>query len=118
MNEQQGTIVVVDADLMAMARLRDAAERVGFNVLTATKENLAGRLEDDSVRLLVLDLDRGGKELIDSVSALRSADVDLPRVLAYFSHIDEAVGAAARSAGFETFPRGRFWRSLTELLGD
>lgn len=102
---------------MALARLRDAAERVGLNVLTATKENVSGRLEDGSVRVLVLDLDRGGKELIDSVSALRSADVDVPRVLAYFSHIDEELGAAARAAGFETFPRGRFWRSLEELLG-
>ena len=118
MTEERGTIVVVDADLMAMARLRDAAERVGFDVLTATKDNLSGRLQGNSVRLLVLDLDRGGKELIDSVSALRSADVDLPRVLAYFSHIDEELGASALASGFETYPRGRFWRSLDELLAD
>ena len=116
--EERSTIVVVDADLMATARLRDAAERAGWDVLAATKDNLPGRLEGNSVRLLVLDLDRGGKELIDAVSALRDADVDLPRVLAYFSHIDEDLGASALSSGFEAYPRGRFWRSLDELLDD
>jgi hypothetical protein len=38
------------------------------------------------------------------------------RAIGYFSHVDEALGAAARAKGLEAWPRGRLLRELPTLL--
>lgn len=116
MADTRGDILVVDADLMALARLRDAAARAGKDVQTTTGAGVGERLSSGSIEMIVLDLDQGGHELVDAVATLREKGIQLPRVIAFYSHIDEQLGAAADSAGFETYPRGRFWRTLDDLL--
>ena len=111
MDRVEGDVLVVDADLMALARIREAAQRAGREVRTASTGNLGDRVDED-VAFVVLDLDRGGLELIEATAALESV-----RVLAFFSHVDDDLGRASTKAGFETYRRGQFWRSLDALLG-
>lgn len=66
--------------------------------------------------LVVVDLDEGGPEVLEELAAARERGLLPRRVLGYFSHVSQEVGAAARDAGVEVYPRGRFWRELTSLL--
>ena len=109
-------ILVVDADLMALARIREAAGRAGMEVRTTPGAAIGSALEKGTPRLIVLDLDRGGTDLVGRVAEALAQFPQSARVLAFFSHVNEDLGRAAQEAGFETFPRGQFWRSLDELF--
>jgi hypothetical protein len=109
MSRVEGDVLVVDADLMALARIRESAQRVGREVKTASRATLPENI--DGIVVFVLDLDRGGVELVDAVAALQPS-----RVLAFYSHIQADLGRASSEAGFETYPRGKFWNSLDALL--
>lgn len=102
---------------MARARLDEAAAAAGYTLTTATAGALAGALQGSEPDLVVLDLDAGGLALVAELERARAAGLGRGRVIGYFSHIDEQLGAAARRAGCEAFPRGRFWRTLPEILG-
>ena len=73
-------------------------------------------LETQPVDLLVLDLDRGRDRALDAVAAAREAGLTPAKVVAFVSHVDDDLVQAARRAGVDAWPRGRFWRSLEELL--
>ncbi|MGH2820888.1 MAG: hypothetical protein ACRDJ5_09565, partial [Actinomycetota bacterium] len=78
---------------------------------------LRAALASDPPSVLVLDLDQGRDEVLSELEAARGEGAAAGRVVGYFSHVDEPLGAAARAAGCEALPRGRFWRELPELLG-
>jgi hypothetical protein len=61
----------------------------------------------------VIDLDAAGA---DAVAELRAAGFD-GRIVGFYSHVQEELGAAAAAAGAEIYPRGRFWRELATILG-
>jgi hypothetical protein len=107
--------IVVSVDLLARSRIEDAAARAGWTVELATAPALSERLASSRADLLVLDLDAGGKALLDQVAA---GDRDLlpERVVGFYSHVDTELGAAAADAGCDAMPRGKFWRTLPELL--
>ena len=109
-------MVVATSDLMALARVKESAARHGRDVATTSPEALVEVVRTTSAEFLVLDLDWGGIPLVEAASRLDRDDPSAPRVLAFFSHVDESLGAAAEREGFETFARGKFWRSLDDLL--
>lgn len=109
-------MLVVDADLLAVARIRSAAERAGLEVAIANSSDLAERKDSDDVRLLVLDLDRGREPALDALDEVAASGGLTARVIAFVSHVDEALAQEARARGYETLPRGRFWRSLGDLV--
>jgi hypothetical protein len=102
---------------MARARVDEAAAAAGYRLTTARPGDLIGALRGTDPDLVVLDLDAGGLALVAELEEARVAGLGRGRVIGYFSHIDEQLGAAARRAGCEAFPRGRFWRTLPEILG-
>jgi hypothetical protein len=106
--------IVVSIDLLARSRIDDAAARAGWRVELTSAQGLRERLASTPADLLVLDLDAGGKELLEEVA--RAEDALPPRVVGFFSHVDAELGAAAAAAGCEAMPRGRFWRTLPDLL--
>lgn len=77
------------------------------NVRTALHPSLRGAL-------VVLDLDGAGSVLeeIDVIDSLQAHSA----VIGFFSHVDDELAAKARLRGIEAIPRGRFWRSLPEIL--
>jgi DNA-binding response OmpR family regulator len=114
-NQSRSHVLVVDADLMALSRIREAASRAQREVTTANGDSLGRVLADTPADLLILDLDRGGTDLVRKAQEA-TADAEDLRVVGFYSHIDTELGQSAREAGFETFPRGVFWRSLDEVL--
>ena len=109
-------IVLVDADLSARARIDAAARRRGFELVTCTGAGLEDTLERMRAAAVVVDLDSGGTAALAAVEAARRVDLLPVRVVGFFSHVDADLGRAARAAGIEALPRGRFWSGLDELF--
>lgn len=99
---------------MARARIDAAAAANSLEVRPLSLGDLESLETPPDVDLMVLDLDTGGHALIDAWTSL--ADGSRPRAVGYFSHVDDTLGEYARSRGIEAVPRGRFWRTLGELL--
>lgn len=108
------TVVVVGADLMATARLDQAAAGAGATLVSRSAAELCDVLASRVADLVVLDLDRGGPDLVAELA--RCLPQAPTRVVGFFSHVDGPLGDAARAAGCEAFPRGRFWRTLPDIL--
>jgi hypothetical protein len=113
-NIQPRSIAIVGGDLMARSRIESAAAASSLEVQRLSQGDLESLEEPPEAALVVLDLDAGGASMIDAWSSL--AGDSGPRAVGYFSHVDAALGDHARSKGVEAMPRGRFWRSLPEIL--
>jgi CheY-like chemotaxis protein len=118
MNAPALKVLLADGDLMAQARLDSAASAAGASVEAVAGGKLVERLRGPGVDLVVLDLDRGRAPLLEAVETARAEGIPLPRVVGFLSHVDDQLADAASRAGCEAIPRGRFWRSLPELLGE
>ena len=105
-------MIVIGRDLLAHARIETAAGKAGLAVLRIGP----GEAPPPHIHVaaVVLDLDDAGAEGASHAAALASAS-GAPG-LAFFSHVDEDAGRAARAAGLTALPRGRFWREIDGLL--
>jgi hypothetical protein len=108
------TVLIIGGDLMARARIDEAAAAASLSVERMGLDALGSLTEVPSADLVILDLDSGGRDLVDSWTAL--ARDSGPRAVGYFSHVDSDLGDHARARGIEAIPRGRFWRSLEATL--
>lgn len=80
--------------------------------LVSRVEDLGGALKDADV--LVVDLTAEAAERVDAVRGLLGAGVPS---LAFFSHVETDVRAAAEEAGFDlVVPRSRMARAAGELV--
>ncbi|HEX2240691.1 MAG TPA: hypothetical protein VHJ82_06080 [Actinomycetota bacterium] len=113
---EQPLVLLVEADLMAKARLGDTVRRLDREMRTTTTAGLVEALLDSDPQILVLDLDNGAEKLLSELKKARAAGITPKRVIGYYSHVDVELGDAARAAGCEPIPRGRFWRALNEIL--
>lgn len=120
MNERgdQGRALLVGGDLMARARIEQAAAATGTVVDRTTPEGLAAALAGERYDVLLVDLDEGGAEVLHAIEAAHASGGAPTRVVGFFSHVDAELGEAARRAGCEAVPRGRFWRTLPALIGE
>lgn len=101
---------------MGRARLEQPLADAGYSLATASPERLDEALRAEHPTVVILDLDSGGRSLLDRLVDARNRGAVTGRVVGYFSHVDAELGDAAREAGCTAFPRGRFWRSLPEVL--
>jgi hypothetical protein len=105
-------LLLVSSDLQARVRVGEAAEPLGLEVAAIRPGPGRPALEAD---LVVLDLDEIGAVGEDWLGE-SAAPPNGPRVVGFFSHVQEEAGARARAAGIEVYPRGRFWRDLPLIL--
>ncbi|MGH2735977.1 MAG: hypothetical protein ACRDKZ_10380 [Actinomycetota bacterium] len=105
-------VAFVGADLMGRARIDDAVRRAGME-LTVLASPRPGDVDQIAADLVLIDLDAAGVEFVRAWGDRGSAI----RAIGYFSHVDATLGEAASAAGIEALPRGRFWRTLPEILG-
>ena len=111
---RRGTVVMIGGDLMARSRVESAAEANSLRLVRLDPKELVALERPPQADVVVLDLDDGGRALIDRWVAL--AGDEAPRTIGYFSHVDVALGEHAAANGIEAMPRGRFWRTLDETL--
>lgn len=109
-------VLLVGGELMARARLQNATAGSGMQVRSVLPGALVDELQEMRPKMLVLDLDTGRDVVLDELERARAAGLAPARVLGYFSHVEQELGEAARAAGCEVYPRGRFWRDLRALL--
>ncbi len=113
---RNGIIIALPADLIFGARIRAAAEAVGASVLIAKNpQDLLARLRETDVRMVILDLDRRGLAITDTIRQIKATS-SAP-LLAYVSHTQEAAIREADAAGADkVMARGAFARQLAEIL--
>ena len=104
-------VLFVGDDLLARARVEEAAKRSGGTVTVVDLHDVVRTLEGGDAIVLV-DLDRVGGGLVADLGEAAGR----VRVIGYFSHVDEDLGNKARAVGVEAMPRGRFWRELDAIL--
>lgn len=111
-----GVIVALPADLIFGARIRATAESVGTDVLIAKNpQDLLTRVAENETRLVILDLDRRGMNITETIQSLRTAS-SAP-ILAYVSHVQEDAIREAKAAGADkVIARGAFAKQLADLL--
>lgn len=109
-----GIVLLVGGDLNAQARVGDAAHRAGGTLQRVSTEDLAAEIASKTPSMVVIDLDEVGAEALAATP--QDSSSESPMVVAYFSHVDAALGESARAAGVEALPRGRFWRELPSLV--
>lgn len=104
-------VLLASDDLNARARLDGAAGLEGrCEVRHTGPVGFAALLE--GVDLLILDLDRGGRQALEELGEVGSP----PEAVGFVSHVDTTLIRAARAAGCRPIPRGRFWAELPGLL--
>jgi hypothetical protein len=103
-------VLLVGSGLQARVRV-ESSHGLGRPVDVARVEALPEEIGDYEV--VILDLDEVG---LPGVEALRDAGYR-GRLVGFYSHVSEELGAAAGAAGVETYARGRFWRDIQSLLG-
>lgn len=113
---RNGVVIALPADLIFGARIRATAEAVGASVIIArSPEDLLAKLRDTETRMVILDLDRRGLGISETVKQIKAA-ASAP-LLAYVSHTNEAAIREARAAGADkVIARGAFAQQLPELL--
>lgn len=110
------TVLLVGGDLSAKARLEAATTVAKMELRLAAFGGMGAALSTARPAVLVLDLDDGRERVLGELSGARSEGLAPEVVFGYYSHVDEGLAEAARRAGCEPIPRGRFWRSLPDLL--
>jgi DNA-binding NarL/FixJ family response regulator len=111
-------VLALVADLMFDSRVRSTAQHCGVAATTVrTPRALTDSLDESSVELVIIDLD-AHLESVQAVGTVRSRWPTIP-VLAFGSHVNEALLQAARDAGAErVWPRSRFSASLDAVMGE
>jgi hypothetical protein len=106
--------LAIVADLMGRSRLLDAAAKLGLELDFVSPSEAGKRLEGD-YHLMILDLDESSSVL----PLLQQPDAPQrpARVIGYYSHVREDIARDAAGAGVQAYPRGRFWRDLSAILG-
>lgn len=109
-------VFALPADLLFGARIRASAESVGANVVLAKNpDDLITKIKAQTPRLIILDLDRRGMNVSETVTAIKAAST--APVLAYVSHVREDAIREAKSAGADrVIARGAFANQLPQLL--
>lgn len=108
-------IVALVSDLLFESKLAAtaAAIEVPLNVVR-TPEALNAQLANAVGVIIDLTISTG--DAVAAISATRAAAVDLP-IIAFFPHVDAALGRSARAAGAtEVLPRSKFAERLPEIL--
>lgn len=116
MPDKSDRVLLVGGDLMARARLHDAATRGGVDLTTTSPGSIGDALRKQRADVLILDLDGGREPVLKELVRAREEGLAPKRVVGYYSHVDRALGEAAKQAGCDARPRGEFWRILDEVL--
>lgn len=114
------TSLHVSDDLLFTSKVTATARAHGLEVVTARSAGLAVEAARRAAPAAVLvDLQNPGLDLGEFLAGLRAACPDMPRVIAYGSHLAKEALTAARAAGLDrVMPRSKFVASLeADLAG-
>ena len=105
-------MLFVGRDLNATARLRSAAESLGWELVISSPESYPRVIADLAPQVVVVDLDEVG---VEGISAMHPPP-HAAEVIGFYSHVRDELHQAASAKGWAVFPRGRFWRESHAIL--
>lgn len=110
--------LLLSDDLIFTSRVTGTARDLGLTVRAARSADLLEALARTAApRLVLIDLGNPGLDVPNLLRRLRAACPDLPRIVAYGSHVDAAGLRAAREAGCDlVLPRSKFVEELPGKL--
>ncbi len=113
-----GTILAVVDDLFFLAKIQEAARRVGIPVEQVDAGKAQERLGQSRVRAVILDLNHRSGAALDVLKNLKGdASTRHVPVIGFVSHVQGDLVAAARAAGCDqVLARSAFSVQLPELL--
>jgi DNA-binding response OmpR family regulator len=113
---RSGIVLALPADLIFGARIRATAESVGAaTVIARDPGDLLSKLSENETRMIILDLDRRGLAITDTIKAIKA--ISPVSILAYVAHTNENAIREARDAGADkVIARGAFAHQLADLL--
>lgn len=111
------TAVAVTSDLIFSTKILSTARSLGIEArAVATPQALKTVLDSGDVRMVMVDMSLSGDAAVGAVECA-AHDGRRPTVLAFFSHVQGALGEAARRAGATlVMPRSTFSAELPDLL--
>ena len=110
--------LLLSDDLIFTSRITGTARGLGLTVRAVRSADALVELARQSPpRAVLIDLSNPGLVLPELLRRLAEVCRDLPRVVAYGSHVDTATLKAAREAGCEpVLPRSKFVEELPGAL--
>lgn len=112
------SVLAVGGDLIAKSRLQEAADRVRIPISFCMPTEVRTRLMETAPSLVVVDLDEVGKEQLHRLGLAQAEGLFSGHLVGFYSHVDAELAEAARQIGCKAVPRGRFWRTVDEILSD
>jgi CheY-like chemotaxis protein len=111
------SVLFLSFDLVFSSRLAAAGKRLGVNVSAVSSlDAVEGRVESESVDLVICDLSAQGADPQALVTRLRQRQPGLA-IVAYAPHVHEDRLQAATEAGCnEVLTRGQFDRQMDDIL--
>lgn len=112
-------LLLVGNDLIFATRIRSTAKAAGLSTHQLADANEAAAwFAASTARGVFIDLNSAAGDAAALIEFL-SAEQPKPRVVAFFSHVDAALGRAARQAkADEVLPRSAFHQRLATLLAN
>jgi CheY-like chemotaxis protein len=110
--------LLLSDDLIFTSRIVGVARDLGFKVKAArSADALLSLARQLPPRCVILDLANPDLDLVGLIAQLGTVGVNLPRIVAYGSHVDTESLRAARAAGcVPVLPRSKFVEELPMAL--
>jgi len=113
------SILVLADDIFFLAKIQETAKAVGVAVARFNGQGGPAALAEINPQGVILDLNRrGSTSAVEWIRALKSEPATArTRIVAFASHVDEDLIAAAQAAGCDAvMARSAFSRRLPEIL--
>jgi DNA-binding NarL/FixJ family response regulator len=107
-------------DLIFFSRVSGSARRAGRTArMVRSAAELLAAAQADPPRGVILDVHFPDLDLPDLLAQLKEVCPEMPRVIAYGSHVEAAVLSAARRAGCDSvMPRSQFVEELETKIAE
>jgi DNA-binding response OmpR family regulator len=109
-------VLLVSDDLMVAARVEHELTAAGVKMARVAPTGMLETMRVASFDVAIADLDGGREALIADLATARSEGVAPATTLAFVSHVDRDLTAAARSAGVDVTTRGNLTRAVARLV--
>jgi len=112
-----GRNIALVTDLIFATKIRSTAEAVGARIeLVRSVASLAAAAGGGAIGQVIIDLNADGLDPAAAIAAAKGLP-GRPRVIAFLSHVQTELAAAAQQAGAdEVMPRSAFTARLPEVI--
>lgn len=110
------SVAALITDLFFFSKVKGTADAIGVPIQVVRTADALLEACRSGVSLAIVDLNAGGVDPVEAIRQCKTIE-PAPRVVAYLSHVQTDLAAAARQAGADAvMPRSQFSAQLPDLL--